>query len=153
MMRGRTIKGDFMNYWIFKANPAQYRLAERLKDAEKQISWRVTRYKDEIQKGDTFFIWRTGAERGICAVARIDTNPAEMKELESEQKYNVERDIKIIMRVLGTLTHRFDRISPQELKNISGLENLSVFSGFQQATNFRVTDQEGEILMKLAEGR
>ena len=57
-----------MSHWIFKANPEKYRIDERLKDVEPKISWRVTRYKDEIQKGDIAFIWRTGTNRGICAV-------------------------------------------------------------------------------------
>lgn len=142
-----------MSYWIFKTNPDHYRLDGRLKDANPKISWKVTRYKDEIQKGDIAFIWRTGNKRGICAVMRINTNPAEMKELESEQKYHVERDVKIMLRVEGTFTHRFDCISHKELRNIPNLKNLSVFSGNQQATNFKVTDEEGKILMELLEAR
>ncbi len=142
-----------MSYWIFKANPDQYHLDARLKDADPKISWRVTRYKDEIRKGDRAFIWRTGTERGICAVMRIDTDPTEMKELESEQKYHTERDVEVLLRVEGTLTHRFDCLPHQELRKIPGLENLSVFSGYQQTTNFKVTDEEGKILMELVEAQ
>ena len=38
-----------MSYWIFKTNPDKYLLDERLRDAEPKISWKVTRYKDEIK--------------------------------------------------------------------------------------------------------
>jgi len=140
-----------MSYWIFKCNPDEYRIDERLKDPEPKITWRVTRYKDEIKKGDIAFIWRTGDNRGICAIIRIESDPREMEELDSEQKYNFERDIRVRMRIEGRFTNRFGCVSHKELRNIQGLESLSVFSGYQQTTNFRVTDEEGKILLKLAE--
>jgi len=142
-----------VNYWIFKCNPEQYRLDERLRDAEPLTSWKVTRHIDEIKEGDLSFIWRTGPDRGICAVMRIDSEPTEQAELEDEQKYLFVRDTAIMPRVLGTLTHRCACISHKDLKNIPGLENLSVFRGFQQGTNFKMKNEEGKILMKLVEGR
>jgi hypothetical protein len=39
-----------------------------------------------------------------------------------------------------------------ELREIEGLEELSVFTGFQQATNFPVTPAQGEILSRLVGG-
>ena len=84
---------------------------------------------------------------------KIDSDPEDTEELETEQKYNVERDNEIMMRVEGTLTHRFNCISQRVLRNMRGLENLSVFSGFQQTTNFKVTDEEGKILLKLAKAK
>jgi hypothetical protein len=35
------------------------------------------------------------------------------------------------------------------LRSVPGLENLSVFHGFQQGTNFPVTPEEGAILLRL----
>ena len=142
-----------MSYWIFKASPDQYRLDERLKDKEPKIQWRVTRYKDEIKTGDTVFLWRTGKDRGICAVMNVDSNPEDKNELESEQKFYVERDTLVRTRVAGTLTHRIDCISSLALKVTPGLENLSVFSGYQQATNFKVMPEEGKIIMRLVEAQ
>ena len=144
-----------MSYWIFKADPNVYRLDDRLNDPEPTNSWRVTKYKDEIQNGDTAFIWRTGRDRGIRAVMRIDSAPVESKEIETEQKYLVERDTRLRYRVKGTLTHRFPCISHRELRNMPDLENLSVLSKrvFQSGTNFKVTDDEGKILLALANAR
>jgi predicted RNA-binding protein with PUA-like domain len=144
-----------MSYWIFKTDPKQYRIDERLKDPDPETSWRVTRYKDEIRQGDIVFIWRTGNNRGICAVMRIDTLPEERTELESEQKYNTQRDTQLRMRVEGAFTHRFDCISHKELKAIPELENLSVLSKqvYQSGTNFKVTEEEGDVIMKLIEAR
>lgn len=144
--------GESMRYWIFKCNPDRYRIDERLKDAESNITWRVTRYKDEIQMGDIAFIWRCGRERGIRAVMQIDSSPKEIPEIENEKKYIVDPcDVRVRLRVEGRIIRRFDCISHKELRNIPTLGKLSVFSGYQKTTNFRLTDREGEILMALAE--
>src|SRR5205814_10709826 len=144
---------ELMRYWIFKCNPKKYRIDDRLKDPEKRITWKVTRYKDQIQKGDVAFIWRSGPKRGICAVMRIDCNAIEIKDIETEVKYYIDADSGEIPRVKGTLTHRFQCIPAQDLKNIQGLKHLSVFSGYQQTTNFKVTNEQGNTLMKLIEKR
>jgi predicted RNA-binding protein with PUA-like domain len=73
-----------MNYWIFKCNPKQYMIDERLEDQEPRTTWQITRYKEKITLGDVAFIWKTGNERGICAVISIDSYPIEIPELEQE---------------------------------------------------------------------
>jgi hypothetical protein len=75
-----------------------------------------------------------------------------MAELESEQRYWAERDTQEQWRVVGTLTHRFVNLSHRTLHQIAGLEQLSVFHGFQQATNFPVRPDEGAVLMGMIEG-
>jgi hypothetical protein len=57
------------------------------------------------------------------------------------------------MRVAGTLTHRNVNLLHNELREVDGLEELSVFTGFQQATNFPVTPEQGAILLRLVAGR
>jgi len=58
------------------------------------------------------------------------------------------------LRTKGALLELLDIQNPnRELKSMAGLEKLSVFSGFQQTTNFKVTDEEGKILLELAEVR
>jgi hypothetical protein len=143
-----------MAFWIFKCNPDQYQLSDRLADPNPTISWRITRYRDEIAPGDTVFIWVTGRDRGVRAVMRVDEAPREMAELESEQPYGVERDTQTVWRVLGTLTHRDVNLSHAALREVPGLENLSVLRKdvFQQTTNFPVTPGEGAILLALVEG-
>jgi EVE domain len=143
-----------MASWIFKCSPEQYCLSARLADQNPTISWRVTRYREEIARGDTVFIWETGPDRGIRAVIQIESVPRETAELETEQKYNVERDTEIMWRVLGRLTHRGVNLSHAVLRAVPGLENLSVFRKdvFQQTTNFPVTPEEGAILLRLIEG-
>jgi hypothetical protein len=142
-----------MAFLIFKCSPDNYRLSDRLAAPNPTVSWRVTRYRDEIGTGDTVFIWETGPNRGIRAVMRLDDSPRERPELETEQLYDIEPDTQTLWRVLGTLTHRDVNLSHATLREVPGLENLSMFHGWQQATNFPVTPEQGVILLRLVEGQ
>jgi hypothetical protein len=138
-----------MNYWIFKSNVNNYRLDDRLKDSDPNITWKVTRYREKIQSGDRAFIWRAGDPRGICAIMQIETDPLEMEEIENENRYNLPPDYQVRLRVKGKLVERFPLVESRALKQIPGLEDLSVFHGFQQGTNFPVTEDEGRILLEI----
>jgi predicted RNA-binding protein with PUA-like domain len=141
-----------MAYWIFKCNPEKYHLADRLADPNPTMTWTINQHRSEIGPGDTVFLWVTGHNRGISAVMRVDEGPRLMTELESEQRYWAERDTQEQWRVMGTITHRDFNLSHTILREEPGLENLSVFHGFQQKTNFPVTPAEGTILLRLIEG-
>ena len=139
-----------MAFWIFKYNPEKNRLLDRLADPNPEITWTVSRFRDQIGPGDIIFVWETGRDRAIRAILRAEGIPRNMLELESEQTYWVNPDDGMLCRVRATITHREVCLSHKELRSVSGLENLSVFHGFQQATNFPVTPAEGAILMRLA---
>ena len=141
-----------MAYWIFKCNPEKYRLADRLADPNNTLTWTVSQHRDAIGPGDTAFIWETGQNRGIRAVMRVDEAPREMAELETEQVYWNERDTTEHWRIVGTLTHRDVGLIHTDLRQVPGLEKLSVFSGFQQKTVFPVRPEEGVILLRLVAG-
>ena len=138
-----------MNYWIFKCDPNLYRLSERMEDSNPEISWTVTRYKNEIQSGDIAFLWQTGSRRGIYAVMMIETAPQDIPELLSEQPYWNNSDKKTYSRVIGKLIYRRFYLSSLKLKQIEDLASLSVFHGVKQGTNFRVTQNEGAVLMSI----
>ncbi len=140
-----------MSYWIFKCDPKKYRLGDRLDELEdEKTTWLVTRYKNDIAPGDTAFLMETGLKRAIRAVMRIDSSPQTTPELEHEQAYWTERDTENRCRVTGTLTHRVD-LPIADLKTVGALEQLSIFRGFQQGTNFKVSTDEGLKLMELVE--
>jgi predicted RNA-binding protein with PUA-like domain len=141
-----------MAFWIFKCNPELYRLEDRLADPNPTISWTVSRHREEIGPGDTVFLWVTGSKRGIRAVMRVDNAPRMMAELESEQRYWARRDTEEKWRVVGPLTHRDVNLSHTDLRETPGLEELAVFQGFQQMTNFPVTPEQGAILQRLVAG-
>jgi hypothetical protein len=127
-----------------------YHLAERLVDPNPELTWTVSRYRKQIGPGDTVFVWETGRNRGIRAILRAEGVPQDMAELETEQPYNVERDTAVRCRVRATIVRRDVNLSDTDLRSVPGLENLSVFQGFQQGTNFPVTPDEGAILLRLA---
>jgi hypothetical protein len=143
-----------MAFWIFKCNPEKYRFAERLANRYPTISCLVSRHREEIAPGDTVFFLETGRNRGIRAVMRIEQGPQLMPELEAEQPYWIEPDTEVRWRVVGQLTKWPVNLPHTTLREVPGLENLSVFRQdvFQQTTNFPVTDAEGTILMSLVEG-
>ena len=138
-----------MAFWIFKCDPKKYLLDDRLADSDEVLTWVVSRYRDEIGPGDMAFIWQTGRNRGIRAVMRVDNSPRAMPDLESENKYAVHLDNTERMRVVGSLIERQVNLPHSEIRGTPGLENLSVFHGFQQGTNFPVRQTEGELLLKL----
>jgi len=143
-----------MNYWIFKANPEHYRIDDRLLDPDPNIIWRVTRYHDRIQKGDTVFIWRAGTPRGICAVMTIDTCPYKPKDHERSDGFELPAASAVPEPehwAKGRFIQRFQLIDANIIKKIPGLELFSFFSAFQQATNFTVTRPEGTILLEFIE--
>lgn len=141
-----------MAYWIFKFNPEKYRLADRLADPNPLMTWTVTRYRDQVAPGDTVFLWETGPNRGIRAVLKIEEPPRDMPEWESEQVYWVEPDRDVRCRAVASITHRNIEVEHTLLKETPGLENLSVFHGFQQTSNFVVTPEEGRIIEGLIRG-
>ncbi len=141
-----------MAYWIFKVNPKHYLIDDRLADPEVKTTWQVTKYRDEIKAGDTAFIWRTGStrrNRGLCAKIKITSNPIEMTEIDNEVPYCITLDVGIKCRIMGEFVERFPLICAQDIKVIPGLQGLSMFHGFQQGTNFAVSEEEGQILEKL----
>ncbi len=142
-----------MAFWIFKCNPEKYRIADRLTDPNPSLTWTVSRYREEIAPGDTIFIWETGRDRGIRAVLRAESVPQEMPEMESEQTYWAEPDTEVQWRVLATITDWEVSLPHTFLRSVPGLENLSVFHGFQQGTNFPVTPDQGTLLLRLVEER
>lgn len=138
-----------MNYWIFKCNPELYRIDDRLNDPNPVITWKVSRYRNEIQDGDTTFIWKTGDDRGIVGAMRLQSDPQLMAEIPSELPYAIggHEEGEQIM-VIGELVAR-QTIPASELQDAEGLAGLSALHPPYQGTNFRVTPQEGQLIMEL----
>lgn len=149
-----------MNYWIFKANPAHYRIEDRLRDPNPNIVWAITKFYDKILPGDIVFVWRAGTIRGdapfgICAVMEILTNPFEPIISELLDGYQIMTNMTSTNSssqwAKCRIHLRFPIIESSEIKKIPGLEQFSFFKAFQQATNFTVSPQEGAILLKYVE--
>lgn len=141
-----------MKYWIFKCNPDYYDFDGRMTDPSPNTTWLATRYRNEIQPGDLAFVWQTGKQRAIRAVLKIESFAEYIYEIENEKRYSLKCDyFSQAWRVRATYGKRSLNIPYSTLREVSGLENLSVFHGMQQGTNFRVSDNEGVIISGIIE--
>jgi len=120
-------------------------------DENPDITWLAKRYRNEIQPGDLAFVWQTGRQRAIRAILKIESAAERMIEVESEKKYAINYEETSEWRVQTTFVRRNLNTSHSSLREVSGLENLSVFHGMQQGTNFRVSDSEGTLLLEIAQ--
>jgi hypothetical protein len=141
-----------MRYWIFRCNPDLYDIDKRLKFSDPHTTWRVTRYRKEVSPGDLAFIWRGGTHRGICAAIGIDSYPREMSELEHELPFCTKISTGIEVRVKAHFLSWRGFIDEETILADPTLTDLSIF-GFKQATNYRVTPEQGQRIQALTEPR
>jgi hypothetical protein len=71
------------NAWLFQSNPVLYDLRGALRSLREQV-WSVSRYANEIRKGDRVYLWEAGRQGGIAGVAEI-REPARLQSEASEQ--------------------------------------------------------------------
>lgn len=57
--------------WIFQTNPDRFRVDDYLRENE-VFCWTLNQHRSEVQVGDRVYIWRSGKEAGIVAVASVE---------------------------------------------------------------------------------
>lgn len=139
--------------WLFQANPKRYDILNSLYDEDigNSIHWIVNQHRKEIRAGHLGLIWMSGSEAGIYALARIESDPAVMKEFPAERKYwtdSAEKEEAIGVQL--TILKRFlnNPILKKALIATEGLNNLSILRQFQ-GTNFPVRNREWRIISQL----
>lgn len=143
--------------WIFQANPNRYNIQVALDDSNiSENHWLVNQYKDYISKGDTCLIWMSGKDGGIYAVGEITSNPEYLIDSDAESKYWESDDDKNVKRLRVEFVYKTKLINEplyrEEMKNVLGLKNLSIFKQ-PQGTNFPVTDDEWKIIAEMIENK
>lgn len=149
------VDGD--RVWIFQANPNKYDIFGALSDPSYTKSdWSVGQYKNKIKKGDICLIWASGPKSGIYAIFNILSDPMMTVEDEYDRKFWLDESEKGIPRLrvkMELVTNMIDRpLLRDEIKNTSGLENLSILK-FYQGTNFPVDNDEWIIIKKLIDSK
>ncbi len=139
-----------MAHWIFQAVPEKWRLREALEN-QKDIDWRVTRYQHEIRTGDDVFIWQSGRDAGIYAVAETLDEPHWMSGFDqydspSERPQLSEPHLGVRLAVRHFLLDT--PISKRAIRRDPELQDLSILK-FTRGTQFRVTSQEAQRLQSL----
>jgi hypothetical protein len=147
------IDSNETSVWIFQANPQRYDILNSLSDIEigNSIHWLVNQHRKKIKAGHLGLIWMSGSEAGIYALARVESNPAIMKEFPAEKKYWTDSTEKEeAMRVKMTIMRRFTNnpILKRKLIETEGLNKLSILRQFQ-GTNFPVRNKEWQIISQL----
>ena len=69
------------NAWIFQANPAYYDIDGAVRGLA-EMNWTAHQYSSRIRAGDTAYLWRSGSEAGIVAIADVITDPTPMPDQE-----------------------------------------------------------------------
>lgn len=137
---------DTTKFWIFQANPKYYNLEKSIKKL-KNMTWFVKQHTQSIKKNDKAFLWESGKEAGILAVATIVSDPCLIEEDPAMSEYfraSIFGGIKLRCRlrieyVLSTKIKKEFLINHPELKNVSILRAPI-------GTNFKVSEIEGELL-------
>ncbi len=140
--------------WIYQANPKLYDVLNALSDEKlTTIHWQVNQHKNEIKKGSIGIIWMSGCDSGIYAITRIITDPYIAEESPEDSRYWIDETkkmegarLRVKMEIEIRLSNR--PLFRSELKEVSGLENLSILKQ-PQGTNFPVTDEEWKIISSL----
>ena len=135
--------------WMFQANPAQFDLEARLAEvnddptSESNLEeWKVTRYRAQMQVGDTALIWQSGPYAGIYAVAEISDTFFD-RPVAGGTENQVEHSAEL--RFTSVLPRPITRDSLREHPVLKDLQILRI----SQGTNFPVTSEQWNALQPL----
>ena len=144
---------DRRRSWIFQANPNIYDLTAALGELS-EIHWSVKQHLDDIHAGDKIFLWESGPNAGVLAVAHVLTEPAIVREDERETKFYRDRERyeeevpRVRLQIEEVLPKRIAR---ETLMAHHVLSSLSILRA-PQGTNFPVTLEQAEALEALISG-
>ncbi|NLV28911.1 MAG: EVE domain-containing protein [Erysipelotrichaceae bacterium] len=137
-------------YWIFQSNPQYYDIVGAI-NKYTTMYFTVSRYKAEIKQGDTVFLWASGEDAGIYAVAEVKSSPYDQEQLPlADEFYPMGRAEGHSRSVVDMNIEKI--LSPpllkEQLTQIPELRELSVIKS-PQGTNFAVTETQGKLIMNL----
>lgn len=138
------------SYWIFQSNPDYYDLAGAISELA-EITWAVNQYKKKIHAKDRVYLWESGKDAGILAVATVLSDPnhiydddIERKFIRNAEKFSEER-LKVPLHIDYILPERIRRT---DLLDHPVLKSLEVIT-FPNATNFAVNEEQAQLLNDL----
>ncbi len=146
-----TAGDDLGDTWLFQANPSKYDIDNALAELD-ALTWVVRQYTGEVAPGDRVYLWRSGKEAGVVAVATVAEGPAALPFNEDDHfwldsdGFN-ESEPRVVLHVdavLDTPLLRRDLLQHPLLKDLQVIK-------FANATNFRVSAQEDAALREAIE--
>ncbi|XXK27311.1 HNH endonuclease [Arenicellales bacterium nBUS_45] len=64
----------FSGAWIFQGNPKRFDVDAYLSEFD-YVYWNASQHKENIQVGDTAYIWRAGSDAGVVAIGEVVEAP------------------------------------------------------------------------------
>ncbi len=146
---GPSEPGEGSQSWLFQANPKVFDI-DRAVSEESEMSWVVRQYRGEVRAGDRVYVWRSGPEAGVIAVATVLNGPEVrpgiagspyLLEPEALSKEEPRVDLRIEKELSPPLT-RSDLLEHPVLKDLEVIR-------FSNATNFKVHREQDAALQAL----
>jgi hypothetical protein len=135
--------------WIFQGSPKSFDVRGAVR-ALTEVDWTATSKRDEIGPGDRVYLWESGQDAGIVAVAEVMDRPSQRPLRETERPFIhdsrfEDADIRVALRIRQVVEPILSRA---RLRDDTRLSNLSIFRQ-AQGTNFRVSPQEAQAIEEL----
>lgn len=137
--------------WLVQYNPGIWDFDSSFQDGNRDITFRVGNYKDQIQEGDPVVFWRSGSRAGVVGLGRVKIGPEDTVVDDATASYfkiDIDRseiDTRIVIQVDKVL----DSFLPKsELMNV--LANNNIFRAPQSTSPFIVTEREYADILSLS---
>jgi hypothetical protein len=149
--RRSDAKQAFPRTWIFQSNPEYYRIIEALQTLDK-MTFLVSRYKDEVNVGDSVLVWVSGKHAGIYAQATVTEGVAMRVSTGTDADFWVDTEgaAEPRPRAVLSLNRKFlaNFVPRTEIAGKPGLQNLMILRQ-PNGTNFSVSSSEWALLKPL----
>lgn len=138
------------NAWLFQANPTYFDLGTALHQLA-EMTWVVRQHGDLIHAGDKVFVWESGEQAGVVALATVLTDTASIAQSDSEMQFDIDKER--FAGVQPRVRIRIDQVLPRRLPKSALLGHpvlgkLTVLTA-PQGSNFRVTPEQAQALSAL----
>jgi MoxR-like ATPase len=136
--------------WLVQYNPGIWDFDSSVQEGNREITFRVGNYKDQIQEGDPVVLWRSGSRAGVVGLGRVKVGPEDRAiddVTASYFKIDVDRS-DIDTRIVIQIDQVLESFLPKT--RLSGvLANNNIFRAPQSTSPFIVTDREYEDILNL----
>jgi hypothetical protein len=150
-----------MNAWIFQGNPDRFDIDGYLQNLG-LIYWSVTKFEDQINLGDSVFIWRAKGHKegisGIIAKAVVIEKPCPQNEVSHPERRSEslwvkpENDVSNIKAGLALedvrLTPDVGMLTLEQIISIPALAQLQILT-VRTGTNFKLSENQFQCINNL----
>lgn len=142
-----------MKYWLVCCDPGRYPLDDRFRNPDPRMTWRVTRYHDDMAAGDLAFVWLTGTSKGICAVLHVISSAEVVDRLRPSDVDCVDVEIGPTYVIQVAVVARGSFLSARSLRAQPVLAEMSIFNETRHATEYHLSRLEALKILELMAAR